>query len=116
MYLVVSIKANKEAGQYALPPMGLFVQAEIQGKTLERVTRIPRSALRSDHSLFVVNAGNQLEIIPVKVARTLTHSVLVSEGLKDGSRIIVSPMETPVPGMQLAVEEDEATDETAGEE
>ena len=108
MYLAVTIKPNKTAGQYALPPMGLFVQAKIQGKKLERVTRIPRSALRSDHTLLIVNAENQLEIIPVKVVRTLNKSVLVSEGLKDGCRIIVSPMETPVPGMQLVVEDDEA--------
>ena len=105
MYLVVGIKPQSEAGPYRLPPLGLFVQAEIQGGVMEGVTKVPRSALRPDNTLLTVNAANELELTPVTLARTLEKSVLVSAGLSDGAKVIVSPMETPVSGMMLSVQE-----------
>lgn len=106
MYLVVGIESNGEAGPYRLPSPGLFIQAGIQGKKMDRVTKIPRSTLRPDNTLLIMNADNELEIIPVKLARTLHHSILVSEGLRDGTKVIISPIETPIPGMKLALQED----------
>ncbi len=103
MYLVVKIAPNQSI--YPFPPSGLFVEVLLDGKQLEHVTEIPRSALRSDHTLLTVNAENKLHILPVKVLRTLPKSVLISEGLRDGTRVIVSPMETPLEGMSLKVEE-----------
>ena len=105
MYLVVGIKPQSEAGPYRLPPLGLFVQAEIQGGVMEGVIKVPRSALRPDNTLLTVNAANELEVTPVTLARTLEKSVLVSAGLSDGAKVIVSPMETPVSGMKLSVQE-----------
>jgi RND family efflux transporter MFP subunit len=105
MYLVVGIKPQSEAGPYRLPPLGLFVQAEIQGGVMEGVIKVPRSALRPDNTLLTVNAANELELTPVTLARTLEKSVLVSAGLSDGAKVIVSPMETPVSGMKLSVQE-----------
>lgn len=113
MYLVVSIKPNENAGQYRLPPAGLFVQAEIQGKKMENVIRIPRSALQADNSLLVLGADDRLQIVPVEIVRTLHKSVLISAGPKDGTRVIVSQIETPVPGMQLAVQQDAAPPQRA---
>lgn len=106
VYLVVSINAGNETGSYRLPPLGLFVEAEIQGREMEQVMKIPRSALRQDNTLLTVNAAGKLEIVPVTLARTLQKSVLISSGLNDGAKVIVSPMETPVSGMQVAIQED----------
>ncbi|MCP5536559.1 MAG: efflux RND transporter periplasmic adaptor subunit [Akkermansiaceae bacterium] len=113
IYLVAGIESNKSGGRYALPPAGLFVKAEIRGRTLEKVIKIPRSALRSDNTLLTVDAGNKLRFVPVQVARTLNKTVIISGGLKDGTRVIVSPMETPVGGMELSVEEVEAESKPA---
>lgn len=104
VYLVVGLDENKGAGVYAFPQSGLFVQALIKGGVMEDVVSIPRSALRDNNNLLVINGDNLLEVIPVKVARTLRKTVLLSGGVKDGIRVIVSPMETPVPGMKLALE------------
>lgn len=103
MYLVVAIKPEEVAGAYHLPPLGLFVEVEIEGGSMENVYRIPRSALRSDNSVLTVNQDNELEIIKLTLARTLEKTVIVSSGLSDGARVIVSPMETPVAGMSLSV-------------
>jgi RND family efflux transporter MFP subunit len=116
VYLVVRIEPDDDAGQYRLPPSGLFVEAEIQGRKMEQVIRIPRSALQSDNTLLIVNAGNKLGITPVKLARTMHKSVLVAGGLKDGTKVIISPMETPVPGMQLAIEEEKPADPKPAEQ
>lgn len=112
MYLVVGIDPNKNDGQHTLPPSGLFVRAKIRGMIMSSVIKIPRSALRSNNTLLSVNADNELEIIPVKVARTLKKTVLISQGLKDGTKVIISPMETPVGGMQLSVEENKSEGES----
>ena len=89
------------------------MQAEIQGKKMENVIRIPRSALQADNSLLVLGADDRLQIVPVEIVRTLHKSVLISAGPKDGTRVIVSQIETPVPGMQLAVQQDAAPPQRA---
>lgn len=115
IYLVVGIEKNKESGPYQLPPSGLFLKAEIQGVLMDNIVKIPRSALRSDYKILTVDAGDKLKIIPVEVARTLNKTVLISGGLEDGTRVIISPMETPVGGMQLSVEEDQPEKESGDE-
>ena len=105
MYLVVAIKPENGAGTYYLPPLGLFVEVEIEGGSMERVYRIPRNALRSDNTLLAVNKDNELEMIEVTLARTLEKDVIISRGLSDGAKVIVSPIETPVEGMRLSIGE-----------
>ncbi|MBT8037897.1 MAG: efflux RND transporter periplasmic adaptor subunit [Verrucomicrobiae bacterium] len=104
MYLVVEIKPNAGGGAYRLPLPGLFVSASITGRVMHDVTQLPRSALRSDNTLLTLTADNKLNIIPVKVARTLNKHVLIAEGLDDGVKVITSPVETPVAGMELRQE------------
>lgn len=104
IYLVVSVNLRDEEDPYSLPPLGLFVQAEIEGRKIDRVMKIPRSALRADNTLLTINDSNELDIIEVTPVRTLAKSVLISEGLEEGARVITSPMETPVPGMKLSIQ------------
>ncbi|MGJ8676435.1 MAG: efflux RND transporter periplasmic adaptor subunit [Akkermansiaceae bacterium] len=101
IYLVVEVMPEGDDAPYIFPPSGLFVNAEIKGKMTRDVINIPRSALRSDNTLLTLGADNTLKIIPVEIARTLRSSILVSKGLEDGVKVIVSPMETAVEGMEL---------------
>lgn len=105
IYLQVRFQVSDNMEPYQYPPLGLFVEAEIQGRTVDQVMKIPRSALRADNTILTVNEVNELVIAKVAIARTLAKSVLVSEGLEIGARVIVSPMETPVPGMKLSIQE-----------
>ena len=105
IYLQVRFQVSDNMEPYQYPPLGLFVEAEIQGRTVDQVMKIPRSALRADNTILTVNDVNELVIAKVAIARTLAKSVLVSEGLEIGARVIVSPMETPVPGMKLSIQE-----------
>ncbi len=104
MSLVVGLEPNGESEHFKLPPVGMFVRASIKGDVMKNVTRIPRKALLANGTVLSLSGEDTLEIIPVQVARTLREAVLISDGLKDGTRVITTAMETPVPGMKLALE------------
>ncbi len=110
-HLVMHVNSNKEEKVFPLPPTGLVVRAKITGRTMAGVTEIPRSALREDNTVLTLGAEDKLKILPVKLARTMEKAVLISSGLPDGTRLIVSPIEMPVNGMELAVESDKAMNE-----
>lgn len=110
-HLVMQVDINNRGGVFSLPPAGLVVRAEITGKVIDSVTQIPRSALREDDTVLTLDSENKLLITSVKIARTMEKTVLVSSGLPDGIRVIVSPIEMPVNGMELDVENYSAENE-----
>ena len=108
VYLVIEIKPREDVEDYRLPPSGLFVSAQITGKTIKDVVEIPRSALRLNNTLMVIGADNKLDFVEVQIARKEEKVVLISEGLESGSRVIVSPIEAPIAGMNITEEKPEA--------
>jgi RND family efflux transporter MFP subunit len=80
-------------------PAGMFVQAEIRGRRVEGVIRLPRSAMRDDNQVLVVDAQNRLRFRQVSLLRLEHDDMLVSGGLADGELVCVSPMQTVVDGM-----------------
>ena len=89
--------------------VGLFVEAEIEGRTARQVFVLPRTALRpgdpmdpdARDSVHVVDADGRLEIRPVEVLRTERNQVLIGDGLSAGERVSVSPMQAVVDGMTV---------------
>jgi RND family efflux transporter MFP subunit len=86
-----------------LPPLavGLFVQVEIQGRLVEDIVRLPRSAMRDASQVLVVTADNRLSFRQVSVLRVEHDEVLIRKGLEDGERVCVSPLQTVVEGMRV---------------
>ena len=80
-------------------PIGLFVQAEIRGRRVDQVIRLPRSAVRDNNQVLVVDDGNQLRFRQVSILRLEHDEVLINGGLEDGELVCVSPMQTVVDGM-----------------
>jgi RND family efflux transporter MFP subunit len=78
----------------ARPPLtvGLFVEAEILGQTLDDVFVVPRSALRPPDEVFVVDAEDRLRARRVEVLRVARDRLLVGVGLDDGARVVVSAL------------------------
>ncbi len=89
------------------PPLsvGLFVDAEILGVFVENIVVLPRSALRSNNRVFVVDSDNKLEFRKVDILRETEDEIYVSHGLTAGERICVSPMDTPVQGMTVSTDD-----------
>lgn len=90
------------------PPLavGMFVQAEIDGNVVRNVAELPRTALRTDNMVYVIDSADRLRFREVDVLRRQRERVLVRAGLEDGERVCVSTLETAVNGMQVRATED----------
>ncbi|MFW5966741.1 MAG: efflux RND transporter periplasmic adaptor subunit [Persicimonas sp.] len=89
--------------------LNAFVDVEIDGPTREDLIEVPREALDEDDRVRVYEEG-RLAIRPVDVVWRRDDSVLVDEGLTEGTRVVTSPIGTPVEGMRLRTGEDTAAD------
>lgn len=92
------------------PPLaaGLFVEAEIEGRTVDAVSVLPRAALRPDGRILVVDPESRLRFREVELLRATRDELLLTAGLEAGERVCLSPLEAAIDGMpvQLADEQD----------
>ena len=96
--------------------IGTFVNAEIKGLPADNVVVLPRYVLRPDNTVLVANENNELEILPVTVVRAEPKEVYISDGIKGGTRVVITTLDAPVPGTKLAIRGLENTAEgTTGE-
>lgn len=96
----------KIKGKYQLPLLiGEYVRIEIEGRELQNVYRIPRSALRDDSNIWIASDDGRLEIRSVKTLWRDAQTVVLAEGLEPNSRLIVSDLAAPVNGMPVKVAE-----------
>lgn len=85
------------------PPLllGAYVHVEIQGPELESCFSLPRSALRENDCVWLIDPQSRLEIRPVRVVWRDPERVMVDRGLVTGERLIVSDLPAPIPGLPL---------------
>lgn len=85
------------------PPLsvGLFVEAEILGRQIESVWRVPRSSLRGASTAIVVDAEGRLRLRDVDVLKRNRDEVLVTAGLEVGDQLCTTPLSISVDGMQV---------------
>ena len=82
-------------------PVGLFVNAEIVGTTVDGVFEIPRTALRDRSRVLVLEDDDRLRFQSVELLRVQGESVLVAEGLQAGDLVCVSALDAAVDGMKV---------------
>ena len=97
------IESGGAAPAAARPPLaiGLFVRAEIEGILVEDVRVVPRSAMRDDRRLMVVDADDRLHLRDVEVLRIDREEVLIRTHLAPDERVCISPMQVVVDGMRV---------------
>lgn len=83
----------------ALVP-GMFVEVQIQGRSLKDVIRIPRHGLRSGSRVWVNNDG-RLKVAEVTIARLDDQYAYITDGLEDGDVIVVSPIDAVTDNMAI---------------
>lgn len=88
--------------------VGLFVEAEIQGLSAEDIVVLPRSALRNNSQVLLVDEENRLQFRDIDTLRLYQDNVLVQSGLAPGDRVCVSPLQTAIAGMVVNPVDDEA--------
>ena len=97
--LIANFKNNFIEDSQPILPIGLFVEAEISGKTLMDVFIVPNTALTPNGELLVVNKDNELEIRKVNIITKTKDYILVQEGMMPGERIVVSKLSIATNGM-----------------
>jgi RND family efflux transporter MFP subunit len=81
--------------------VGMFVSAEIAGVTSQSALVLPRMALRNADKVYVINDENRLEIRTVKILSTSDDTVLVTNGVEPGERVVTSTIPAAVDGMEV---------------
>jgi RND family efflux transporter MFP subunit len=96
------------------PPLvvGMFVHAEIRGKTVRDVAVLPRAALRAGDRVWVVT-DDRLRFREVELLRAERDVVLIGGGLDNDELVCISPMEAVTDGMRVRVGEIPETDDIA---
>ena len=102
LHVIVEVTNTLSSNGVRLP-VGLFVDAAIEGRTVDNLVSVPRTALRPDNSVMIINERNQLEFRDVSIFKLSDSDVLISEGLVSGERISTSPLQFVVEGMPVTV-------------
>jgi len=90
----------------AIPlPVGLFVEAEIEGRLIEDAVLLPTTALRDGGRVYVIDPSGRLHFRDVEVLRNRRDEVVIGGGLRGGERVAVTPLRGAVDGMQVRVAE-----------
>lgn len=101
---------KSESTQAPLAP-GMYVQAQIDGQSLDNVIIIPRSALRGDDQVYVANPDGTLSIKTVSVLSSDRHEAVLGGGLMAGDAVVTSPIRAAADGMKIEIV-DRASPET----
>lgn len=95
-------------GKESRPPLsiGMFVQAEIKGKMVKGVYVIPRLAYRGNNEVMVVDKDSKLRFRTIEIVRLEADNVIAKSGLEAGDRVCVSPLDAPVDGMTVRLDDE----------
>ena len=94
---------SKSANTVELP-IGLFVEAIIQGQRFDQLVILPTSALFENNYVAVLDQNNRLRIRAVKVLKRERKQVIIQAGLKAGEQVLISGLLQPMEGMQVTPE------------
>ena len=94
--------------EYVPPPVGLFVEAEIQGRSADNVVIVPRSVIRNGNQVLVVDEDDRLRFRTVSIARIYGDDAYIDGGLQKGERVCLTVLQAVTDGMRVEVIEDEA--------
>jgi membrane fusion protein (multidrug efflux system) len=88
---------------------GLFVKARVPQSLLENAIVVPQQAVvrgaGGNASVWLVGEGDRVAVQPVSTERALDDKWLISSGLQQGDRIVVSGLQKIAPGAQVSAVE-----------
>lgn len=110
-YLVAEIQdpyhLQKKPAENNLPlRFGSYVKAKILGVQIPNASIVPRY-LVTNNSVPIFNDESKLHYAKINILREEGGNVVISEGLVDGDKLIVSALDYPVAGMKLALASDD---------
>ncbi|MDF7826441.1 efflux RND transporter periplasmic adaptor subunit [Pontiellaceae bacterium B12227] len=81
-----------------------YVRISIEGMPVENAFHIPREALHEDRLVWLAGKDGTLEFRDVQVGWRDATDVILTGGVQDGERLILTNLSTPINGMQLRIE------------
>ena len=81
--------------------VGLYVDAEVEGRLMVDAVQIPSAGLRAGDKIFVLTGEGLLDIRQADVVHRSRSNALLSAGVEPGEQVIVSAIRNPVRGMRL---------------
>ncbi|QLA68949.1 efflux RND transporter periplasmic adaptor subunit [Enterobacter pasteurii] len=107
----ITLRAIFPNPQHMLLP-GMFVRARIDEGTQPNAILVPQQGVtrtpRGDATVLVVNDNNQVESRTVVAPQAIADRWLVTEGLKNGDRVITSGLQKVRPGITVVAIPDTA--------
>ena len=86
----------------AILPVGLYVEANIEGRWFDNLIVLPTSALLRNNQVAVLDQDNRLRFRAVEILRREREQAIVKAGLNAGERVLVSGLSHPVEEMAVA--------------
>ncbi|CAH0991821.1 Efflux pump periplasmic linker BepF [Sinobacterium norvegicum] len=86
------------------PPLtvGQFVEAKIEGRELDNILLLPRKALQPGNLLWLVDADDKLQSLPIELIKSTRQQVAVRAEVAGEVRVLVSALDYYVVGLQVA--------------
>jgi RND family efflux transporter MFP subunit len=81
--------------------LGSFVRVQIKGREFSKMAIISRNHLRDNDQVWILKDDNTLEIRDVTILARTHDKVLISSGLNNREKLIVSNLANPVEGIKL---------------
>ncbi len=82
-------------------PIGLFVEALIDGIILKDIFLIPAKAISENNEVYIVNDNNELVSRQLSILKKYSDFVIVKDGLQAGERIVISKLSSASNGIKV---------------
>ena len=93
--------SETSSAEYMPLAVGLYVDAEVEGRLVVDAVQIPSAGLRAGDKIFVLTGEGLLDIRQADVVHRSRSTALLSAGVEPGEQVIVSAIRNPVRGMRL---------------
>ncbi|MDG3582146.1 efflux RND transporter periplasmic adaptor subunit [Galbibacter pacificus] len=85
--------------------IGSFVEAQIEGKTVQNVARVDRDYIRNNNTVWVMEDG-KLVIKDVSIVLTDVEHAYIDSGIEDNAKVVTTNLSTVATGIPLRTETD----------
>ena len=87
--------------------LNTYVRADLDAGTLEDTLSIPRRGLRENGEVWVVDSENRLQVRAAEILWRQGEVLAIANGIRPGDRVVISPLDDLIPGMEVRVTEDD---------
>ncbi|MCI5223708.1 MAG: efflux RND transporter periplasmic adaptor subunit [Candidatus Electrothrix sp. AR4] len=109
--LIVAIRMRSDKAVAFPLVQGMFCRVDIEGRSLDKVFLLPRSAVSFERTVYVVK-DNRLRTRKVEMVRAEDSTAFITGGLEEGEQVIITRLENPLENALVKiVNADQETDD-----